>query len=93
MIVEKMCHNPAQIFQVSQRGYLREGYFADLVLVDLDKPWTVKEENILAKCKWSPFTDVLFKSQVTHTFVSGVLVYQNGIFDESKRGNRLTFDR
>lgn len=93
MIVEKMCHNPAQIFQVADRGYIREGYFADLVLVDLKNPWTVKTENILSKCKWSPFTDTLFQSQVTHTFVSGSLVYKNGIFDESPRGQRLTFNR
>ncbi|GJM29195.1 MAG: dihydroorotase [Cyclobacteriaceae bacterium] len=93
MIVKKMCHNPAQIFQVMQRGYLREGYFADLVLVDPNNPWTVSTKNILAKCKWSPFNQVSFKSQVTHTFVSGTLVYQNGVFDESVRGQRLTFDR
>ena len=93
MIVQKMCHNPAQIFQVKHRGYLREGYFADLVLVDLNQPWTVKTENIISKCKWSPFTDTLFQSQVTHTLVSGALVYQNGIFDDSIRGQRLSFDR
>jgi len=93
MIVEKMCHNPSIVFQVKERGYLREGYFADLVLVDLHRPWTVKPENILAKCKWSPFTDTLFQSQVTHTFVSGSLVYKNGVFDESVKGQRLSFDR
>ncbi len=93
MIVEKMCHNPAQIFKVADRGYIREGYFADLVLVDLNQPWTVKTENILSKCKWSPFTDALFQSRVTHTFVSGTLVYKNGIFDESHKGQRLTFNR
>lgn len=92
-IVEKMCHAPAKCFDVAERGYIREGYFADLVLVDLEKPWTVESENILAKCGWSPFDGHSFKSSVTHTFVSGHLAYQDGDLDDSKLGQRLLFDR
>jgi dihydroorotase len=92
-MVEKMCHNPAILFQVKERGYLREGYFADLVLVDPNQPWTVHKQNILAKCGWSPFEGTTFKSSVTHTIVSGKLVYANGAFDQSVRGQRLKFDR
>lgn len=92
-IVDKMAHNPAILFQVKDRGFIREGYFADLVLVDPKKSWTVKNENIIAKCGWSPFTGHQFKSSITHTIVSGHLAYDNGIFDESKKGDRLSFDR
>lgn len=92
-IVNKMCHTPAEIFQVKERGYIREGYWADLVLVDMDSPWTVEEKNILYKCKWSPFENQNFKSRITHTFVNGKLVYDNGVFDESVKGKRLVFDR
>ncbi len=92
-IVEKMAHNPAILFQVKDRGFIREGYFADLVLVDAEMPWTVKEENIVAKCGWSPFNDHQFKSSITHTIISGHLAYGNGIFNESKKGHRLSFDR
>lgn len=92
-VVEKMSHAPAECFQLSNRGYIREGYFADLVLVDLNKPWTVDKQNILYKCGWSPFEGKTFNSSITHTFVSGHLVYANGQFDESKKGQRLTFDR
>jgi len=91
--VQKMCHNPAEIFQVSDRGYLREGYFADLVLVDPKLPWTVEKGNIMAKCGWSPFEGTTFTSSVTHTLVSGELIYKEGAFDHSKRGQRLTFHR
>ena len=92
-VVEKMCHNPAEIFQVRDRGYLREGYFADLVLVNPNHPWTVEKGNILAKCGWSPFDGTTFKARVTHTVVSGELVYKEGTLDQSKRGQRLTFKR
>ena len=92
-IVEKMCHNPAILFDIHERGYIREGYFADLVLVDLDNPWVVEKENILAKCGWSPFEGQQFQSAVTHTVVSGHLAYAHGKFDESVLGQRLTFDR
>ena len=93
MVVEKMCHNPAILFQVKQRGFLREGYYADLVLVDPNLAWTVNRQNILAKCGWSPFEGHTFKSSVTHTIVSGKLAYANGSFDNSIRGQRLQFDR
>lgn len=92
-IVEKMCHAPAKCFDVAERGYIREGYFADLILVDLDKPWQVNSKNILAKCGWSPFDGHTFRSSVTHTFVSGHLAYQNGSLDDSVLGKRLSFDR
>ncbi len=92
-IAEKTAHNPAILFQVEKRGYIREGYFADLVLVDLDSPWTVSKENVLAKCGWSPFEGQVFKSKVTQTFVSGHLAYDVGEFNEDKKGTRLTFTR
>jgi dihydroorotase len=92
-IVRKMAHNPAILFQISNRGFVREGYYADLVLVDLAARWTVERENILAKCGWSPFQGRTFQSKVTHTFVSGHLAYAEGEFDERMKGQRLTFDR
>ena len=92
-IVEKMCHNPSILFQIKDRGFVKEGHFADLVLVDLDKSWEVTKENILYKCGWSPFEGEIFSSEVTHTFVNGHLVYEYGCFDESKKGQRLKFNR
>ena len=92
-IVEKMCHNPAILFQIDRRGYVKPGYFADLVVVDINSPWTVKKENLLYKCGWSPFEGVNFKSRVTHTFVNGTLVYQNSKFFDVKQAKRLTFNR
>ncbi len=92
-IVEKMCHAPAICFQVENRGFIRVGYAADLVLIDVDNSWEVNKNNILYKCGWSPFEGNTFKSRVTHTWVNGHLAYQNGIFDESQKGHRLTFDR
>ena len=92
-IVQKMSHNPAILFQIEKRGFVREGYFADLALVDLDKPWVVKKENILAKCGWSPFEGTSFRSAVTHTLVSGHLAFENGRFHETKMGERLLFNR
>lgn len=92
-IVEKMCHNPAILFEVEGRGYVKEGYWADLVLVDLSSPWTVKKENIFYKCGWSPLEGTTFKSKVISTFVNGNLVYNSGTFAEDHRGMRLTFDR
>jgi len=92
-MVEKMSHNPAILFEIEKRGYIREGYFADLVLVDPDNPWEVARDNILAKCGWSPFEGQKFNAKVTHTFVSGHLAYKEGAFDESKKGERLSFDR
>lgn len=92
-IVEKMCHAPAICFQMDKRGFIRPGFWADLVLIDTSNPATVKKENILYKCGWSPFEGHTFKSSVTHTFVSGHLVYENGHFDESVKGKRLLFQR
>lgn len=92
-IVRKMCHNPAILFQIDRRGYIREGYYADIALVDLNDPWKVEKSNIVAKCGWSPFEGVTFRSNVTHTFVSGHLVYAEGKWDETKRGERLLFLR
>ncbi len=92
-IVEKMSHNPAILFQIEKRGFLREGYFADLVLVDLNNPWQVTKENIAAKCGWSPLEGATFKSRVNHTLVSGHSAYVEGTFDESRKGERLSFDR
>lgn len=88
-IVEKMCHNPAILYHIEKRGFIREGYYADLVLVDMDAPWTVSKENILYKCGWSPLEGTLFSTQVTHTIVNGHLVYERGIFDEEQRGMAL----
>lgn len=92
-IVEKMCHNPARLFRIAKRGFLNEGYWADIAIVDLDDPWTVKTENIASKCKWSPFESQLFHARVTHTIVSGHLAYENGVFNETKTGERLAFQR
>ena len=92
-VVEKMCHNPAICFKIENRGFIREGYFADLVLVDLNSPWEVTKENILYKCGWSPFEGETFNTKITHTFVNGHIVYENGHFDETKNGARLIFDR
>lgn len=92
-IAEKMAHAVADCFQIEKRGYIREGYFADLVLVDLKTSWIVDESNILYKCGWSPFDGLTFHSKITHTFVNGNLVYDNGKFDERKKGQRLLFER
>ncbi len=92
-IVEKMCHHVAEIYKIKERGYLREGYYADLVLVDLNKPWKVSSENILYKCKWSPSENQVFQSQVVKTIVNGNLVYENGKFNENKNGMRLKFSK
>lgn len=90
-MVEKMSHNPAILFRIRERGYIREGYFADLVIVDPQSPWTVDRSNILAKVGWSPFEGQVFGSRVTHTFVSGQLAYENGKLNEGKPGMRLAF--
>lgn len=91
--VEKMCHNPAKIFQIEKRGFIREGYFADLVLIDTNESNTVSKENILYKCGWSPFEGTEFSSTITHTFVNGNLMYDNGVFNEEVKGERLLFNR
>ncbi|KIO52209.1 dihydroorotase [Flavobacterium hibernum] len=92
-IVEKMCHNPAKIFKIEKRGFIKEGYFADLVIVNPSLPWSVKPENILAKCGWSPFENYTFKSRITHTFVNGEMVYNNFKVKDIRAGKRLLFDR
>jgi len=92
-IVEKMCHNPAKIFKIEKRGFIKEGYFADLVIVNPSLPWSVKSENILSKCGWSPFENFTFKSRITHTFVNGELVYNNFKVKDVRNGKRLLFDR
>ena len=92
-IVTKMCHNPATLFQIKKRGYIRKGYYAVLVLIDMNKSWTIKKENILYKCNWSPFEGLQFDSQVTLTIVNGKIVYKNGLFNSTLSGKKLTFDR
>ena len=92
-IVEKMSHSPAICFKIEKRGFIKIGYWADLVLVDLNDCWTVTKDNILYKCGWSPFEDQEFKSKVKYTFVNGHLAYNNGKINDSKKGKRLLFDR
>jgi len=92
-IVEKMCHNPAKIFKIEKRGFIKKGYYADLVLVDVSSPWTVTKDNILYKCGWSPFEGTTFYSKITHTFVNGHLAYQNNVFNNTQKGKRLQFNR
>lgn len=92
-MVTKMCHNPAILFDIKDRGYLREGYFADLVVVNPNDPWQVNKENLYYKCGWSPFEGTSFKSKITHTFVNGHLAYENGTFSKERRAKRLTFNR
>ena len=92
-IVEKMAHNPAKIFKIEKRGFIKVGYYADLAIVNSGLPWSVKKDNIFAKCGWSPFEDFTFRSRITHTFVNGQLVYQNFIVKDIRCGKRLLFDR
>jgi dihydroorotase len=92
-IVEKMCHAPAQCFNIEKRGYLREGYYADMVIVDPNQKYIVTPQNILHKCGWSPLENMEFPVSITHTFVNGNLVYENGSFHESIKGMRLHFNR
>jgi dihydroorotase len=93
MIVKKMSHNVAELFEIDRRGFIREGYFADLVLVDLKNGYTVSKDNILYKCKWSPFEGVSFQSTITHTIVNGNVVFEQGHFREDQFGKRLMFNR
>ncbi len=88
-IVEKMCHNPAILYGIEKRGFIREGYWADLCLVDLNTAWTVNKENIYSKCGWSPLEGTTFHSKVSHCWVNGHLVYHNGQFDETQKGQAL----
>ena len=89
-IAEKMCHNPAILYRIANRGFIREGYIADLTIVDLDAAWSVDKSNILSKCGWSPLEGTTFQTKVTHTFVNGYMVYDNGRFNETKKGQALT---
>lgn len=88
-IAEKMCHNPAKLYQIEKRGFVKEGYHADLTIIDLNASWTVNKENLLYKCGWSPIEGTTFNNQITHTFVNGNLVYDKGTFNESFRGKAL----
>jgi dihydroorotase len=92
-IVEKMCHNPAILYKINDRGFIREGYKADICLVDPHSSWTVSKDNILYKCGWSPFEGVTFRSKVFKTIVNGTIVYDDGIMNENYRGQRLMFNR
>lgn len=92
-LVQKMCHNPAILFDIEKRGYIKEGFYADLVLVNLDTPWRVEKDNILYKCGWSPFEGTTFKSKIEKTFVNGSLVYNDGVINTVKAAKQLTFDR
>lgn len=92
-IVEKMCHNPAKIFKIEKRGFIREGYFADFVIIDLDTKWIPYRDDVLSKCKWSPFEKEYFRSNVTQTFINGKLVYDERSFKEDFRGQQITFER
>jgi dihydroorotase len=92
-VVEKMSHAVADCFQIADRGYIREGYYADLVLVNMQQPTTISKENILYKCGWSPLEGTTLPATITHTFVNGHLVYGNGQWDESNKGMRLQFNR
>ncbi len=92
-LVEKMCHNPAILFQIEKRGFIKKGYYADLVLVDLESPQLITKDTILYKCGWSPFEGTTFNSEITHTFVNGVLMYNQGEFNEESKGMQITFNR
>jgi dihydroorotase len=91
--VEKMSHHVAEIYRIKDRGYVREGYYADLVLLDLDDTWKVTPENTVYKCKWSPFENQYFKSKIVKTFVNGNIVYDNGIIKQNIVGKRLQFSK
>jgi dihydroorotase len=92
-VADKMAHAVSDVFQIEDRGYIREGYFADLVLVNLNQPWTEDSKNLLYKCQWTPFHGQKFQSKVKHTFVNGIPVYSNGVIDNSQIGKRLVFSR
>ncbi len=92
-VVEKMCHNPAILFEIEKRGFVKEGYKADLVIINPNAENTVSKENILYKCGWSPLENEIFHSEITHTFINGNLAYENGRFSDEKFGERLLFER
>ena len=92
-VVERMCHAPARLFNISKRGFIREGYHADITLVEPNSPFTVERKDVLSKCGWSPFEGQTFQSKVSHVFVNGELAYENGQLNDNVRGQRLAFDR
>lgn len=92
-IVQKMSHAVADCFSIKDRGYIREGYFADMVIVDVEAPFTVEKKNVLYKCGWSPLEGFTLPASVTYTIVNGNIVYEKGGFNESDKGSRLTFNR
>ena len=92
-MVQKMSHNPAILYEIESRGFIREGYFADLVIVDPNSPWQVSKNNLLAKCGWSPFEGNTFRSAVLNTWVSGNLAFSQGKINEGKMGERVQFLR
>lgn len=92
LVVEKMCHAPATLFRIEKRGYIREGYFADVVLIDSNAPEIIKDSEVLYKCKWSPFSGTTMQNKVTHTWVNGQLVFENGTIHEGVKGQRLSFN-
>ena len=93
LLVQLMCHNPAILYQIDRRGFIREGYYADLALVDTNASHVISDKNEYSKCGWTPYDDIQSRCRVTHTFVNGNLVYENGAFHEEERGSRLCFDR
>jgi dihydroorotase len=93
LLVQLMCHNPAILYQIDRRGFIREGYHADLVLVDLNANGCISNVNEYSKCGWSPYDGLQTHSRVTHTFINGNLVFEYGIFHEEERGVRLCFNR
>mgnify|MGYP001252970112 FL=1 len=92
-IVQKMCHNPAILFDIDKRGFIREGFYADLVIFDIKNPWKVSKDNLMYKCNWSPFENKSFRSRVLHTLVNGNIVFSNGKIIESAMGMKINFDR
>ena len=92
-IIEKTSHNVSEIYRIKERGYIREGYYADLVLLNINNPWETTSQNLLYKCKWSPFMAQVFKSRITHTFVNGHLIYANGTITSDIKGKRLNFEK
>jgi dihydroorotase len=93
MIVQKMCHNVAELFEIDRRGFIREGFYADLVLVNINEQYTVSKNNLLYKCNWSPFEGQTLHSVIKYTIVNGNIVYDNGVVIESVKGKRLLFNR
>ena len=91
--VERMCHTPARLFQMKNRGYIKEGYYADMTMVELNSPWRVHKENLLYKCGWSAFEDRMFSSRVRMTMVGGTLAYSNGKAMRSGGAREIEFDR